>query len=61
MWAWPKNGCGCEYKNWARVYKISKFSGEQNAEVRIDLANKANDILCMGIWPCAIGITCLIL
>ena len=38
-----KNGRGCEYKNWAKVYKVSKFSGEQNAEVRLDLPNKAND------------------
>ena len=39
----PKNGRGREYKNWAKVYKVSKFPGEQNADARLDLANKSND------------------
>ena len=55
-WAWPKNGRGCEYKNWAKVYKVFKFLGEQNAEVRLDLTKKASNIPYMGIWPCTIWV-----
>ena len=43
-----KKGHGREYKNWAKVYKVSKFPGEQIPEVRLDLPEKAND---MGFGP----------